>query len=91
MTEAALALSEQKLHDIGELLSLANQEQARLVADHAKEKQQLKKVHCCWGELGRLRPRVTDQWSNGSLHEDWKKTFDRFGPFVWEKSSEMTE
>ncbi|KAJ6660323.1 hypothetical protein lerEdw1_017746 [Lerista edwardsae] len=43
MAEAALALSEQKVHNLGEMLSEAKQEQERLVEDHAKEKQQLKK------------------------------------------------
>ncbi|XP_061471928.1 leucine-rich repeat-containing protein 45 [Rhineura floridana] len=42
MTEAALALSEQKVCNLGELLSMAKQEQARLVESQAKELQQLK-------------------------------------------------
>lgn len=44
MAEAALALSEQKVHNLGELLSVAKQEQEQLVEDHTKEKQQLKKA-----------------------------------------------
>ncbi|XP_015275847.1 PREDICTED: leucine-rich repeat-containing protein 45 [Gekko japonicus] len=43
MTEAALVLSEQKVHSLGELQSTAKEEQARLVESHAKELQQLKK------------------------------------------------
>ncbi|XP_077184145.1 leucine-rich repeat-containing protein 45 isoform X2 [Paroedura picta] len=43
MTQAALALSEEKVHSLGELLSAAKEEQARLVESHAKELQQLKK------------------------------------------------
>ncbi|XP_028571944.2 leucine-rich repeat-containing protein 45 [Podarcis muralis] len=42
MTEAALALSEQKVCNLGELLSMAKQEQARLVESQAKELQQHK-------------------------------------------------
>ena len=44
MTEAALALSEQKVCNLGELLSAAKEEQARLGENHAKELQQCKKV-----------------------------------------------
>ncbi|XP_042305273.1 leucine-rich repeat-containing protein 45 isoform X1 [Sceloporus undulatus] len=43
MTEAALALSEQKVCNLGELLSTAKQEQAELVENQAKEMQQHKK------------------------------------------------
>ncbi|KAM3844590.1 leucine-rich repeat-containing protein 45 [Vipera latastei] len=43
MTEAALALSEQKVCSLGEILSAAKEEQARLVEKHAKEFQQHKK------------------------------------------------
>uniref|UniRef100_A0A6J0VF87 Leucine-rich repeat-containing protein 45 n=1 Tax=Pogona vitticeps TaxID=103695 RepID=A0A6J0VF87_9SAUR len=43
MTEAALALSEQKVCNLGELLSAAKEEQARLGENHAKELQQCKK------------------------------------------------
>ncbi|XP_060620830.1 leucine-rich repeat-containing protein 45 isoform X1 [Anolis sagrei] len=43
MTEAALALSEQKVCNLGELLSTAKQEQAELVEKQAKELQQHKK------------------------------------------------
>lgn len=43
MTEAALALSEEKLHSLGDLQSKTKEEQARLVESHAKEIQQLKK------------------------------------------------
>ncbi|KAH0629420.1 hypothetical protein JD844_011481 [Phrynosoma platyrhinos] len=43
MTEAALALSEQKVCNLGELLSTAKQEQAELVENQAKELQQHKK------------------------------------------------
>uniref|UniRef100_A0ACB8EKX8 Leucine-rich repeat-containing protein 45 n=2 Tax=Sphaerodactylus townsendi TaxID=933632 RepID=A0ACB8EKX8_9SAUR len=43
MTEAALAMSEQKIHSLGELLSTTQEEQARLVESQAKELQQLKK------------------------------------------------
>lgn len=45
MTEAALALSEHKVHSLGELQNTAKEEQARLVESHAKELQQLKKVN----------------------------------------------
>lgn len=51
MTEAALALSEEKLHSLGDLQSKTKEEQARLVESHAKEIQQLKKVGLPW--LGR--------------------------------------
>ncbi|KAL7989510.1 hypothetical protein Chor_012176 [Crotalus horridus] len=44
MTEAALALSEQKVCSLGEILSTAKEEQAKLVENHAKEFQQHKKV-----------------------------------------------
>ncbi|KAM6473380.1 leucine-rich repeat-containing protein 45 isoform 2-T2 [Liasis olivaceus] len=43
MTEAALALSEQKVCNLGELLSAAKQEQTRLVENHTQEFQQHKK------------------------------------------------
>ncbi|XP_063149344.1 leucine-rich repeat-containing protein 45 [Candoia aspera] len=43
MTEAALALSEQKVCSLGELLNAAKQEQTRLVENHTKEFQQHKK------------------------------------------------
>ncbi|XP_053150443.1 leucine-rich repeat-containing protein 45 [Hemicordylus capensis] len=43
MTEAALALSEQKVYNLGELLSAAKQEQAMLVDKQAKETQQHRK------------------------------------------------
>lgn len=47
MTEAALALSEQKVCSLGELLSSAKEEQTKLVENHTKEFQQYKKVD--WG------------------------------------------
>lgn len=50
MTEAALALSEQKVCSLGEILSAAKEEQARLVEKHAKEFQQHKKVDI-WEDL----------------------------------------
>ncbi|XP_054833174.1 leucine-rich repeat-containing protein 45 [Eublepharis macularius] len=43
MTEAALALSEQKVRNLGELLSTAKEEQARLAENQALELQQHKK------------------------------------------------
>ncbi|XP_034268802.1 leucine-rich repeat-containing protein 45 isoform X1 [Pantherophis guttatus] len=43
MTEAALALSEQKVCSLGGLLSSAKEEQTKLVENHAKEFQQHKK------------------------------------------------
>nr|XP_056715431.1 leucine-rich repeat-containing protein 45 [Euleptes europaea] len=43
MMEAALALSEQKVHSLGELLSTAKEEEARLEESQAKQLQQLKK------------------------------------------------
>ncbi|XP_019412054.1 PREDICTED: leucine-rich repeat-containing protein 45 isoform X1 [Crocodylus porosus] len=42
MAEAALALSEQKVHDLGELLSTAKQEQATMAERQAKDLQQQK-------------------------------------------------
>ncbi|XP_068510670.1 leucine-rich repeat-containing protein 45 isoform X3 [Anas acuta] len=42
MTEAALALSEQKVHNLGELLSAMKQEQANMVERHFAELQQQK-------------------------------------------------
>ncbi|NXT74949.1 LRC45 protein, partial [Zapornia atra] len=42
MTEAALALSEQKGHDLGELLTAAKQEQTSMAEHHFKELQQQK-------------------------------------------------
>ncbi|KAM6245133.1 leucine-rich repeat-containing protein 45 isoform 1-T1 [Porphyrio hochstetteri] len=42
MTEAALALSEQKVHDLGELLTAAKQEQTSMAEHHSKELQQQK-------------------------------------------------
>ncbi|NWS73197.1 LRC45 protein, partial [Crotophaga sulcirostris] len=42
MTEAALALSEQKVHDLGELLNAAKQEQTSMAERHFKELQQQK-------------------------------------------------
>lgn len=44
MTEAALALSEQKVHNLGELLSAMKQEQANMVERHFAELQQQKQV-----------------------------------------------
>ncbi|KAG8129137.1 hypothetical protein E2320_015832 [Naja naja] len=44
MTEAALALSEQKVCSLGELLSTAKEEQTKLVVNQAKEFHQHKKV-----------------------------------------------
>lgn len=44
MTEAALALSEQKVHNLGELLSAMRQEQTSMAECHFKELQQQKKV-----------------------------------------------
>lgn len=46
MTEAALALSEQKVHTLGELLSAMKQEQNSLAESHFRELQQQKQV--CW-------------------------------------------
>ncbi|NWH58672.1 LRC45 protein, partial [Geococcyx californianus] len=43
MTEAALALSEQKVHDLGELLNAAKRDQTRMAECHFKELQQQKK------------------------------------------------
>ncbi|KAJ7315942.1 hypothetical protein JRQ81_002104 [Phrynocephalus forsythii] len=43
MTEAALALSEQKACNLGELLATAKEEQARLAESHAKELHQCRK------------------------------------------------
>ncbi|OXB81107.1 UNVERIFIED_CONTAM: hypothetical protein H355_005037 [Colinus virginianus] len=42
MTEAALALSEQKVHNLGELLSATKQEQANMAEQHFAELQQQK-------------------------------------------------
>lgn len=50
MTEAALALSEQKVCSLGEILSTAKEEQAKLAENHAKEFQQHKKVDI-WDDL----------------------------------------
>lgn len=44
MTEAALALSEQKVHNLGELLSATKQEQANMAERHFAELQQQKQV-----------------------------------------------
>lgn len=44
MTEAALALSEQKVHNLGELLSATKQEQASMAERHFAELQQQKQV-----------------------------------------------
>lgn len=44
MTEAALALSEQKVHNLGELLNAAKQEQTSMAECHFMELQQQKQV-----------------------------------------------
>lgn len=46
MAEAALALSEQKVHTLGELLSAMKQEQNSVAESHFRELQQQKQV--CW-------------------------------------------
>ena len=44
MTEAALALSEQKVHNLGELLNATKQEQTSITERHFTELQQQKQV-----------------------------------------------
>lgn len=46
MTEAALALSEQKVHNLGELLNATKQEQSSTAERHFMELQQQKQVSC---------------------------------------------
>lgn len=59
MAEAALALSEQKVHDLGELLSTAKQEQATMAERQAKDLQQQKQV----GRRGWVSGQVGHAWA----------------------------
>ncbi|XP_015681009.1 leucine-rich repeat-containing protein 45-like [Protobothrops mucrosquamatus] len=75
MTEAALALSEQKVCSLGEILSTAKEEQAKLAENHAKEFQQHKK-NSSDREAKLLQELFTANEKNIQLKNEVKKMFE---------------